>query len=442
MYNFESALFWYKFIFMTELLAAEGTFIFLLKERPHFLLRIVLSVLGLYAVTFALPIIDYSPIFVSILFCVLFIVSLCAMALCFKERWAVILFCGIWAYTVQHLSYILGNYLTIMTNIPNGSVYEETITGLNIGSLLIGTGTYLCVYFISFFVIKRLFRNLNSIQINGFVLVILSIISLSIEIVINSVVVYLKVDEFSKILLTVCYVYDTVGCVLTIGLLVFSLWNKSLQKDKSVMALMLKQERENFELRKDNVEKINIMCHDLKHRIRELGETGYAGDKLQKLESALQKYGLAYRTGNVVLDVILAGFGARCTDNGVQFVCMADGAALNGFEEDHLYSLFDNALNNAFEAVSRVAEPDKRYVGLQVVLKEPMISVRVENYFVKDGDLVFVNGLPQTTKSDGEWHGFGMRSIRLVVENYGGGMSVEAKNDLFVLSVFLPRIKA
>ena len=441
MYNFESALFWYKFIFMTELLAAEGTFIFLLKERPKFLLRILLSVVSLYVITFALPIIDYSAIFVSLLFCVLFVASLCAMAICFKEHWGVIIFCGIWAYTVQHLSYILGNYITIISDIPNGSVYEETITGLNIGSLLIGVGTFVCVYFLSFFGVKRLFRDINSIQINVFVLIILSVVSLTIEIFINSVVVYLKVEEYSKILLTLCYVYDTFGCLLTIGLLIFSLWNKSLQKDKAVIALMLKKERENFELRKDNVEKINIMCHDLKHRIRELGETGYANDKLQKLERALQKYGLTYQTGNEVLDVILSEFGARCTESNIQFSCIADGTALNAFEVDSLYSLFDNALNNAFEAVSRITEPDKKYIGLRVVLKEPMISVCVENYFVNDSEMIFIKGLPQTTKSDSQWHGFGMRSIQMAVEKYGGGMSVDIKQDLFVLNIFLPALK-
>ena len=46
--------------------------------------------------------------------------------------------------------------------------------------------------------------------------------------------------------------------------------------------------------------------------------------------------------------------------------------------------------------------------------------------------------MPRTTKDDGEWHGFGMKSMRRVVDACGGGMSVDVKGDLFSLNVFLP----
>ena len=438
MYDFNSALFLYKFIFMTELLSAEATFVFLLKERKRFFMRAALSVLGIYAVTFALPIVDYSALYVSLLFGILFIVSLGALKLCFDERWGVILFCGIWSYTVQHFSYIIGNYITTVAGIANGSFYEETITAYNAGALLISVAVFVVFYFCSLLLVKRLFRNINEIRINAFVLVILSIISLSIEIVINSIVVSLKVETISTVLLTLCYVYDCIGCILTMGLLIFSIWNKSLEQDKAVMALLLKKERENFEIRKDKIEKINIMCHDLKHRIRELGETGYASEKLKKLESAIKSYDMAYHTGNEVLDIILAEIGEKCESRSIQLICIADGSVLGGMEVEHIYSLFDNALNNALEAVKQVTDAEKRYIELRVLKKGEMISIHIENYFNNERELVFKNGVPQTTKAEEEWHGFGMRSIQLVVEKYEGGMNVAVKDDLFALNVFLP----
>ena len=114
---------------------------------------------------------------------------------------------------------------------------------------------------------------------------------------------------------------------------------------------------------------------------------------------------------------------------------MADGSALGGMDTDHIYSLFDNALSNAIEAVSEVTDADKRYIGLQLVRRGGMISLHVENYF--SGEIEFDGDMPRTTKDDGEWHGFGMRSMRRVVDAYGGGMSIDVKDDLFSLNVFL-----
>ena len=48
-------------------------------------------------------------------------------------------------------------------------------------------------------------------------------------------------------------------------------------------------------------------------------------------------------------------------------------------------------------------------------------------------------GIPLTTKSDKNYHGFGMKSIRQVVEKYGGSLTVNAENDLFRLMILLPQ---
>lgn len=439
MYNFSSALFWYKFIFMTELIAAECSFVFLLRERSRFFLRAALSVLGMYALTFAVPIFGYNALAVSGLFLVLFVASLGAMAICFKEKFGVILFCGIWSYTVQHFSYLIGNLITTEAGLSSGSVYESTITVYNAGSLLIGTAAFVAVYLVSMFSVRYIFRNMSGIRIHGFMLVVLSILSLVIEIALNAVVVFLQVENMSRTLFALCYVYDMIVCLLTIGLLIFSLWNKSLQHEKAIMELRFGRERESFEIRKDSIDRINIMCHDLKHRIRELGETGYASDKLKKLESAIKSYDAGYRTGNDALDVILSDAGVRCEKNGVQLVCMADGSALASMETDHIYSLFDNAIDNAIDAAEKVSEPEKRYVYVTVSRKGGMVAAHVENCFVNDGRLIFEGGVPLTTRDEpGELHGYGMRSIKHIVESYDGGMAVNVDGDKFTLDIFIP----
>ena len=47
-------------------------------------------------------------------------------------------------------------------------------------------------------------------------------------------------------------------------------------------------------------------------------------------------------------------------------------------------------------------------------------------------------GLPPTTKQDKDYHGFGLKSILLAAENYGGSMTVSAEDNWFVLRVLIP----
>ena len=440
MFDFNSALFWYKFIFVAEIVMSESVFIFLLKEKKKFLLRAALAIGALCVVTFLMPIIEYNAIYVSVLFTVLFVASLMAMKCCFDERWGVILFCGIMAYTVQHFAYVSSNYISTLCGFGGNSVYESTVTSLNGASLLIDTGVFLAVYAALFIMMRLVFRRISEIRISAFALVFLSVIMLAIEVIMNAVVVYLKVEATE--LLTLYYIYDVVSCVMTVGLLMLSLRTKSLEHEVDIISLMLSQEKENYKVRKDKIDRINIMCHDLKHRIRELGKTGYADEQLKKLENAIKNYDSVYVTGNEVLDIVLAETGKYCEENEILFVCVADGSLLDFLPTEHIYALFDNALDNAVDAVSKIADKTKRYIKLQVVRKNAMVSIHVENCYDSDEKLVFVDGVPQTTKDKDEWHGYGMRSIKAIVEKYDGGLNVETTGDVFCLDIFLPHPQA
>ena len=48
------------------------------------------------------------------------------------------------------------------------------------------------------------------------------------------------------------------------------------------------------------------------------------------------------------------------------------------------------------------------------------------------------NGLPLTTKKDKDYHGFGMKSIQLVVNKYDGDLNVNVANNVFSLSIMFP----
>ncbi len=100
-----------------------------------------------------------------------------------------------------------------------------------------------------------------------------------------------------------------------------------------------------------------------------------------------------------------------------------------------IFSLFGNILDNAIEHQSTLA-PDKRFIHLSVRSANQLLLIHAENYF--EGELVMRDGIPVTTKEDKNYHGYGMRSIRRIVEKYSGNFSISTEDQLFQIDIMLP----
>ena len=94
--------------------------------------------------------------------------------------------------------------------------------------------------------------------------------------------------------------------------------------------------------------------------------------------------------------------------------------------------MFGNAVENAVTAVSGLEE-EKKVISITSIVKGGFMNICITNYF--DGSIMMRDGLPM---SENDGHGFGVRSMRMIVEKYGGRISVTVKEDLFMLNMFFP----
>jgi sensor histidine kinase regulating citrate/malate metabolism len=117
---------------------------------------------------------------------------------------------------------------------------------------------------------------------------------------------------------------------------------------------------------------------------------------------------------------------------------MADGGKLAFMSESDIYSLFGNAVDNAVEATEKLSDPERRVICVTTLVRNEFIFVRVENYY--EGDLRFYGGIPETTKANRDYHGFGLSSIALITERYGGHIFVSAENGIFTLDLMFPKV--
>ena len=198
---------------------------------------------------------------------------------------------------------------------------------------------------------------------------------------------------------------------------------------------LLHSEQERFIRDKAVYDAINIKCHDIRHQIAAMGEAGYR-KQLEEIGGLINIYDTAACSGNNALDVILSNKGLACLKKQITLNSIADGRQLSFMADEDVYALFGNILDNAIDAVERMRDPDRRLISLTVRQHAGCLIINAENFF--EGEIRFEGGLPVTSKDNKDYHGFGMQSICLLTERYGGSVRASVSDRIFKLSIMLP----
>lgn len=213
------------------------------------------------------------------------------------------------------------------------------------------------------------------------------------------------------------------------------------EREMSMMNAILKSQYDQYRNYQDSLELIHLKYHDLKHQIAGLRmETDEEKRKkwIEAMEEEVSAFETLNKTGNQVLDTILAAKIFHCRKNRIQITCVADGELLDFMHVTDICSIFGNALDNAIEHVVMIPEEEKRLIHLSVSAKRSFIFIKVENYCETE-----INKNEQklitTTKTDKQNHGFGLRSICTAAEKYGGTVDFGRNQNWFELKILLPR---
>ena len=210
---------------------------------------------------------------------------------------------------------------------------------------------------------------------------------------------------------------------------------KNKERENRELELFLQKERRQYDLAKSSIDLINIKAHDLKHYIRRVQSvTSEDREELAEIEEAVSAYESSINTGNQALDLVLTEKAHLCKANGIDFSIIAQGEELSFMHKLDVYSLVANALDNAIECENQIEETEKRFIAFQLFRRDRLISLSIDNYCPFERKTA-ADHLPETTKENKDYHGFGMKSICYVVEKYGGVMKVKAEENLFSLTI-------
>lgn len=211
------------------------------------------------------------------------------------------------------------------------------------------------------------------------------------------------------------------------------------QRELDAMQNILQNQYIQYKQSRESIDVVNRKYHDLKHQIAVLRAEPDArrrADFLDSMEEEIRTYEAQNKTGNSVLDTVLTGKSLYCARHGVELTCVADGARLEFMDVMDICSIFGNILDNAIECELRIKDKKKRLIHLAVYAKKDFLVIRCGNYC--EEVLEFQDGIPVSTKGDGDYHGFGVKSIRRAAEKYGGTMTIHSQDGWFELNIVIP----
>lgn len=324
------------------------------------------------------------------------------------------------AYAVQHIASKLA-YMPIIWLVQNGRTDRlDTFVILLFSTLVV----CLVIYLLFTLRIRRgrlLFDNVKTVLYSGFFLIAAVYLSVVLEDVLDSsaesyLTAYLALNAFCILFAITILALEFSNCSI-----------KSLEHENEMLAQLLECDKQQYEQAKKDMEKINIRYHDLKQQYSRATD-----EERARLEEEMDNLNLRYLTGNKALDITLTQKSALCGQAGIQLVCSADGSCLENMKHYHIYSLLGNALDNAIECLTQVSDASKRVITLDISRCRDMAVIRVQNYTpapptLRDGAIV-------TTKQDTEEHGYGIKSIKSIAEQYGATVTgVDDLNQTFEL---------
>ena len=174
--------------------------------------------------------------------------------------------------------------------------------------------------------------------------------------------------------------------------------------------------------------------HEMRHQLTVLEalihQKDYEGlDTL--LESLKQQTSNQIQTvfsDNITVNIILQDAAARAMEQKTLFDAHAHLPKELPISDNDLCTLLMNMLDNALEATNHLGESQKRFIYFKAEYKNGFLAIKCENSFdhqINEGE----NGLPQTTKSDTHFHGFGLTQMSAIAEKYHSMLDISYTNN-------------
>lgn len=401
-----------------------------IPRRAHFTVKAAALALLLAYYVFLAPLTEMG-VFVHLpIVAIIFLY----IGLCYRVSFPETLFIGIAGNTISHIASLINTMLSFIDPERFAHFGADVTTGFW-GYALIVSAYALTFALVWFFLVRRM-RGLSLLKNATVPIVALSAVMLAVNQIMGMIFGLYGADKAGVLVCFLEYTWSLICCIFCLCIQ-FGIFRMSQIEQKLEVArrLIVQKERQ-YSVSKETMDAIRRKSHNLKYELSALNAGQSQQKHIDEAMALVDSFDADIHTGDETLDVIFNEKNFYCRQLQISFVCMIDGAKLDFMEATDQYVLFGNMIDNAINAVRNLENPAQRSIYINIHAEKQLLLIHMENSF--EGKLRFRNGLPLTTSGDEENHGFGMTSIRLIAEKYGGSVNTRAENNVFYLSLIFP----
>ncbi len=364
---------------------------------------------------------------------ILFIFCFLCVLMLLRVTYMEALFIAASGYCGQHLVYKLYDCLREMF----AYLFSDSMTV----HLLYGVTRFIITYgafaLYWFFYIHPL-KSLGSFKIHNRYMTFLSVIVITVTNVLNGLfysLYYIYPDASMKPLFLVLYTaFPVLLCLLCLIGLLDGTYRETLNENYIKSQALHEKLREQYRTSKRNADTINIKYHDLK---RFLENSSFSTNIAEDIRQAVEQYEALPKTQNNALNIVLAEKLSEMEAAGIEFRSNIYAEPLSALSGTDVYAFFSNLLSNSIEHL-KSSLTDEKYIALDILKCGDMLKIRAENPLSGAVTVDRETGLPETTKCDKENHGFGVQSMRQVMQKYGGNLVFDTRGGRFIVIGLLP----
>lgn len=187
--------------------------------------------------------------------------------------------------------------------------------------------------------------------------------------------------------------------------------------------------------------------HDFKHQLQTLEQLVEDGNA-----QAAQKHLQAYQqnlpqhqtpiTGSLAVDALLNAKQLECERQHIKLQFTYDPLSTLPMDEVAFCSVIGNLLDNAMEGTLHLsADQHKRWIRLSLKRIQDTLFIRCTNSILPSTVRKKEGHFLSSKQADGMRHGYGIRNIQTIVQQYDGFCSFETENECFVAALTVPYSK-
>ena len=275
-----------------------------------------------------------------------------------------------------------------------------------------------------------------------------NLVLLTVLIVVNSIVVMtvakvatIELSEKHKLLFSGAFIAVIVGIFIQLGAVILLKVSKNVSQERELETKMYLKEQKNYyeylEEREKNTKKFR---HDVRNHLELLTKLinskqyEEVNDYLEKINIKIDELGNAVSIGNGIAEAIVNKYYYQAIDSGVKMKVSGVLPAECRIDAYDLCTIFSNILSNAIEAAGK---SKKKQIYLDCRYNDENIIINIRNTYKDNGQ--FKNKNLVTTKSDREYHGFGLENVRECVERNNGLIYIEIGKEEFMETISIKR---